>query len=364
MGFLSEYPLNQYEEMIEELKKVTDPDLHIMIRGGGGTGIRVGEYLDQKGINYEGYLVDREYYSPKLRLNNKPVFCSEDFLSENKCILVVSYVEFDEKLYEESLRDNIIKQYKLDFAGRVPVSDSVDKPLNKEFCEENKEKLIDIYNKLADDRSRRALELYFHQKLHGNLTKEYDKDQYFQDDIFRYSDNEVFVDCGAFQGENIRDFINALKKQGISTYKKIIAMEPDRENLKVLRENTASYDNIFVCEKGAWNETTELCFSEGGSASAVCEEGKLKIGVTAIDDIEEARDTSFIKMDIEGSELQALKGAKRVISENKPKLAICIYHKREDLLEISDYILKLRPDYRIYIRNHSPYAIETVLYAV
>lgn len=69
-------------------------------------------------------------------------------------------------------------------------------------------------------------------------------------------------------------------------------------------------------------------------------------------------------MDIEGSELKALKGAEKTIRENKPRLAICIYHKRMDLIEIAAYLLKLVPEYRFYIRHYWSNMWETVLYAL
>ena len=68
-------------------------------------------------------------------------------------------------------------------------------------------------------------------------------------------------------------------------------------------------------------------------------------------------------MDIEGSELKALEGMKQTIKKYKPKLAICIYHKFEDLWELPLYIKKLVPEYQLYIRNYTSYLDEIVLYA-
>ena len=73
---------------------------------------------------------------------------------------------------------------------------------------------------------------------------------------------------------------------------------------------------------------------------------------------------TFIKMDIEGSELEALKGAQQTIQRDRPKLAICIYHKPEDMTDIPLYIKSLVPEYRLYVRHHSNRCSETVLYAV
>ena len=83
-----------------------------------------------------------------------------------------------------------------------------------------------------------------------------------------------------------------------------------------------------------------------------------------IEEIVKNDKVSFIKMDIEGAELKALEGAKETISKYKPRLAICIYHKYEDIYEIGDYILTLNPNYKLYIRHYTTCMWETVLYAV
>lgn len=72
---------------------------------------------------------------------------------------------------------------------------------------------------------------------------------------------------------------------------------------------------------------------------------------------------TFIKMDIEGAELEALEGAKTTIVKNKPKLAICLYHKPDDLWKIPLYLKDLVPEYKFYIRHHGKVRWETVLYA-
>ena len=86
-------------------------------------------------------------------------------------------------------------------------------------------------------------------------------------------------------------------------------------------------------------------------------------GVT-LDEIIKDEKVTYIKLDVEGSELKALEGAKNTIKKNKPRLAICIYHKLEDILELPLYILDLVPEYKFYIRHYCSCMWETVLYAV
>ena len=75
-------------------------------------------------------------------------------------------------------------------------------------------------------------------------------------------------------------------------------------------------------------------------------------------------DVTFIKMDIEGSEYQALLGAKQIIKEKVPKLAISVYHNPEDIVQIPRLILSLRKEYKFYIRHYSSTGFDTILYAV
>ena len=69
-------------------------------------------------------------------------------------------------------------------------------------------------------------------------------------------------------------------------------------------------------------------------------------------------------MDIEGAELASIKGAKGLIQKYRPKMAVCIYHKKEDLWEIQEYLKELVPEYKFYMRAYDDTATELVLYAI
>ena len=123
-------------------------------------------------------------------------------------------------------------------------------------------------------------------------------------------------------------------------------------------------ENIKIIPKGTWREETILGFVSSGDGSYITAgTGDSSIEVTTIDkEIKEK--VTFIKMDIEGSEWDALHGARRIIQEQKPILAVCLYHKPEDLFRIPKYMKKLVPDYDIYIRHYTDMLWETVCYAV
>ena len=124
---------------------------------------------------------------------------------------------------------------------------------------------------------------------------------------------------------------------------------------------------VTAIRAGVYKETTTLNFNaEGGKGSSISstDEHTISIPVRAIDDTPECQNATFIKMDVEGAELDALKGAKATILRNKPKLAICIYHYHRDFVEIPKWIHSLVPEYKLYVRHHAFSVNETVLYAI
>lgn len=188
-----------------------------------------------------------------------------------------------------------------------------------------------------------------------------DKNQYFDGDIVKYEKAEVFLDCGCYDLETSEIFMNRCPD-----YKKIICFEPDLENRNCIEQKIGDKKirDIMIHPYGVWDRNDTLFFKGNGSSAMVSESGEEQIKVAALDDLIKDRVT-FIKMDIEGSELRALMGAQQIIKEFRPKLAICVYHKREDIVEIPKYILSLVPEYKLYLRHYSNYfATETVLYAV
>lgn len=115
--------------------------------------------------------------------------------------------------------------------------------------------------------------------------------------------------------------------------------------------------------KGVWREAGELHFKIAERGSKILEGGEASIQVDSIDHRIGIKPT-YIKMDVEGAEYQALLGAKNTISAYKPKLAISVYHEPEDIWELPVLIHKLNCEYRFYLRHYSFFEVETVLYAV
>ncbi|MDL2266744.1 FkbM family methyltransferase [Desulfovibrio sp. OttesenSCG-928-G15] len=120
---------------------------------------------------------------------------------------------------------------------------------------------------------------------------------------------------------------------------------------------------------GLGERTEEVQFMMKRDSSHVCEqgtEGSVTCRLTALDDFVADKGlprVDCIKLDVEGSELAALKGAKKTIRAHKPKLIICLYHKVEDMITLPLYVKELVPEYRLYLDHHSPFFGDSILYA-
>lgn len=228
-------------------------------------------------------------------------------------------------------------------------------------------KLEEAYNLLADDRSRdifRKLIEYRIKRTPGMMEPWEEAGQYFpkekQLDLRSYNDS--FMDCGSFDGDTIRGFIDY-----VGTYGKIFAIEASKKNFAMLQEKTKSLVNIEYHNVGIWREKGNLHFADGdANNSFASDQGNAILSVDSIDDILAGRPVSFIKMDIEGVEYDALLGAERTIQKYHPAMAVCAYHKVEDLFRLQLLIEHLSSGggYQYYLRHYAPTVIETVLYAV
>ena len=188
--------------------------------------------------------------------------------------------------------------------------------------------------------------------------------QYFDLPYMEREKEEIFIDAGCYDGETTIAF----RKWAGQSFKKSIAFECDQRNIDEIKSNMKDFKEkeFALYQKGLYSRRYKLhfCESVSSSSSRIGEKGKIVVPVDSIDNILEGEKITFIKMDIEGMELEALKGAEKTIIKWRPKLAISLYHRPEDLYEIPMFLMKIMPDYRFYIRHYSSLWNETVLYAI
>lgn len=186
------------------------------------------------------------------------------------------------------------------------------------------------------------------------------ENQYFDFDGFNHSGKNVFIDAGSYDGQTTDNFIEWCNGK----YDRIFCFEPNRNNYETVVKKFELNKKVKIINAGTWNCEGKLSFNYAGPASKiVIDESKDTINVTAIDNIVKSENVTFIKMDVEGAELESIWGAQKTIKTYKPDLAICVYHKWLDFIDLPATILELEPNYKFAFRHYSNNTTETVLYA-
>lgn len=249
------------------------------------------------------------------------------------------------------------------FAPDIPVAGNG--LFTGKYFEEHRADFQQAYDRLADDESKKAYENVLKFKISGKVDylyscNEYDKGKIYKD-ILKLKSDETIIDCGAYDGDTIKEFTASTGGK----YNHIYALEPDGKNFKKLCRNTNGMQGLFLYNAGAWCKNETLFFEKkagrNSKLSSVGEPTEFK----AIDDLINDDSVSLIKMDIEGAELKALCGCEKTIKRCKPKLYICAYHRNEDMFALPQKIWELNKDYKVYFR-HSAYipAWESNFYCV
>jgi FkbM family methyltransferase len=188
-------------------------------------------------------------------------------------------------------------------------------------------------------------------------------------DVYGPSKGDYVLDCGACYGGSTLNFCDIVGTEG-----RVYSFEFEKENTAVYRwnihENPGFLNRVCLVERPVWSSSDQVMqVTSAGPASQVStgNAGEYTVSSITIDDFvfkNGLPKMDFIKMDIEGAEVEALKGAIKVIEKYKPKLAICIYHKLTDFLEVPRLIKGVRDDYQLYISHNSTHGDETVLFAI
>jgi FkbM family methyltransferase len=226
------------------------------------------------------------------------------------------------------------------------------------------------YAVLSDQKSRIefAAQIFWRCSLDYSRLPPHDpaSEMYFPHDLIRLREDEVFMDCGAFDGDSIRLFLERARQQ----YRRIIALEPDPNNREALMTFVQApgkplYD-VSILPYAVSDHSGTVLFNANGSVGSSLSTSGLGITVECrrIDELADLEAPTFIKMDIEGAEPDALEGAKETLRNARPILAVCAYHKCEHLWQIPLIMAKILPEYQISLRRYAEECWETVYYAI
>lgn len=284
---------------------------------------------------------------------------------EHAIVLISVYLSKSDT--ETITRDLINMGYKTVVNGYSLVSLSLfdfDNEKHKTYM--NQGDIILLALDLMDDDHSRDI---FCSSLRSHILREYD-DSLISKDMTQYFDVNVpfkkgyhtFIDCGAFIGDSL---LEMLKFHECNTY---IGFEPDRKTFERLSATVESVKDklaqVYLYPTATGESNAFVSFAaEGQGSSKITETGDQTVQVVKLDGVLKKIKPTMLKMDVEGFEIATLNGAKNLIMEHKPDLAVCVYHKVSDLWVIPLMLRKWVPEYKFYLRCHHFKTIETVLYA-
>lgn len=282
------------------------------------------------------------------------------------------------------------------YAPHVPLFQN-EKVVSAAWLREYEYQLQQVYERLADEFSRRVFASILNYKLSGKLNYLQECTSLRRNDIdslFHFDGSATYVDLGAYDGDTVEEFLNLTR----GCFHRIYAVEPDSKNFVKLQKRIIAllqqYPNVSQSEEGSlvyswkgmevicicagvWSQTGQkILFGNGGRQSTLVSDcmqeknGKMAyrtgqkekrgqvVALESVDHLLRNDPADYIKYDVEGVEAEALQGTvKHLVKSSRgrlPQLLIAAYHHDEDIFKLPLLLWQLQPEYEIYLRKH-PY---------
>ncbi len=359
------------EEWKEEVIRLKKLDCPIILFGAGCTSQFIVDQLKEYGI-FPAAFCDNNKDKIGSMVAGLQVISVEQLLNEYRTAYIyittqLYYTEIKHQLCSLGIGQEQISKYDIIFQMEW----------EKEFfnyCKKKEEELDWLYHNLADEKSRKVLFnrlAFFRTRNREYMTQIRDKNQYFDEEIIDFNNINTFVDCGMYTGDTIIGF---LKFGGQEC--EIWGFEPDSEIADIARKELSDIQKckVHIINKATSDRNGVVKVRESLGVMQTIEnsiwggnkEIEKSFETCTLDEVFGTnlnKKIDFIKMDIEGAEFASLTGAEMCIRRNQPVLAICVYHKREDLFTIPKLILHFNENYKLYLRHYSDNQTETVFYA-
>jgi FkbM family methyltransferase len=245
------------------------------------------------------------------------------------------------------------------------------------ILKKHRKAVMSCYDLLYDDLSKSIYADLVMWRISGkktNVATNIGNDYFALDHFLQKNPEEVFVDCGAWRGDVVEQYIRSKD----AVFKKVIAFEPDKISFAVLEQTVDELKKkwnldenaVKLCPCGVGNENRLIFFEryeanngQGSKFHMTSNDPEAeKLQMVSLDQYL-SEPYSFLKADIESFEYRMLLGATKGIKKYKPLLTICLYHNAVDFYSIPLLVKSMVPEYKMSVRHHSRELQGTVLYA-
>lgn len=349
---------------IDNFKKDYFKDYDLYIFGFGKSGKIITDSLIKKKIKIKA-IVDN--FVQKKKYKQIPIVKEDNLSYQRKAICFISFYNHYINLYDTQLRLSKLfyKTYNIfqfkNFINYKKLGYFI-KP--QKFLKNNQSKLMYLLNKLADQKSINTLLRVNKFRETGNLKyyPKVDKNIYLIKKKFSFEKKVNIADLGAFDGL----FAKKIYKIYKTKISKLVLFEPDKFSFQKLKSEKFFNKTIFtILNSPVSNKKKKIFFKHSGinSSHIKINDKKKNINTISLDSYLKTK-FDIIKMDVEGEELNVLKGMKRNIISKSPYIFISIYHRWDDLFKIPQYLDHLKTNYKYYLRCHEHSTFGTVLYCL
>ena len=338
------------------------------IYGAGGFAKRLRSALENQGINISGLLTQLDF-EQNFTVNPEDTFYLGIFNHIDNPNEIISFLHSKGvvNLVNPSEAIKKVSSLELDtyFLSSAP----------ENLCTDNE--VRELLNLLSDSSSKQILTAFHNYQTKGEIKSLVRNANHDQQYLGKYLPESYarawlrgkirWIDCGAYIG----DTVEAVTKASELGQDSFLNLEPDIENYKslILLTSSLKIDSVNLqAACGARSGIAQISKS-GGLSTQISKNlnqspSSTSIPIIALDEIAGSWLPTHIKMDIEGSEMEAIQGARQIIKRFRPNLAIAVYHKPKDIYEIPKYLSELVPSYQFFLRTYGAHGYDTVLYAI
>jgi FkbM family methyltransferase len=338
------------------------------IYGAGGFAKRLKAALENQGLSISG-LVTQKDFETNFVFNQDDIF----YLG------IFNHIDDPKEIIDFLISKGVVNLINPSEAIKKVSNQKLDtyylSSAHENLC--TQDEINEIFNLLSDSTSKQILLGFYEYQTNGNI-----------ENLIRSADHTLqylgtllpepyasswlkgkvrWVDCGAYIG----DTVEAVSKVSETNKAIFLNLEPDLNNYKNLKHLTSKLEIESINLNAACGDSSGVAkisdltgLSSQISRSIDETDSSQNIPIFTLDEIAGSWFPTHIKMDIEGSEMEAIKGAVKIIKESRPKLAIAVYHKPRDIYEIPKYLSLTVPEYKYFLRAYGAHGYDTVLYAI